>query len=305
MSWLNYHHLHYFWTVARLGSVAAAAKELFVSQPTISAQVKALESQLGQELFQRRGRGLVLTDAGKVAFGYADEIFRLGRELQGQMSGSARGPSRRTRLTAGIVEVLPKVVAERLLQPAVESVPSLALECREGALPDLLARLALHEVDVVLSDTAATPDVRVKVFNHLLGETGLTFLGTGAFAKLREGFPRSMDGAPILLPTRASHLRRSVDDWFAQLGVEAEIVGEFDDSALLTVFGQRGMGIFAVPTAIEQSVRRSGGDGESLEVLGRTTEVVERYWAISAERRLRHPAVAAVVEAARSRLFAR
>ena len=301
MSWLNYHHLHYFWTVARVGSVAGAARELCVSQPTISAQVKSLEAEFGHALLQRRGRGLVLTDAGRVAFGYADEIFRLGRELQGQMAGNARGPKRRVRLTAGVVEVLPKLVAERLLQPAVENVPSLALECREGALPDLLARLAVHELDVVLSDAPATPDVRVKVFNHLLGETGVTFLGAAGFGHLKDGFPRSLADAPMLLPTPASHLRRALDDWFAQLGLQPEVVGEFDDSALLTVFGHRGMGIFPVPTAIEAAVQ----GGAALTVLGRTTEVTERYYAISAERRLRHAAVAAVVDAARTQLFAR
>ena len=299
-AWLNYHHLLYFWTVARLGSITAAAKELSVSSPTISAQLKALEDSFGQPLLVRRGRGLSLTEAGRMVYGYADDIFRLGRELQSAMGGAPVQRSQRLRFTVGIVEVLPKVVAERLLQPAVDAVADLALECREGALPQLLTQLALHEVDVVLSDAPATPDVRVKVFNHALGETGVSFLrAKGASRRGANDFPRLLHRAPVLLPSRASHLRRALDDWFALQEVTPDVVGEFDDSALMTVFGGRGMGIFPAPSAIEPLLLAAVG----LEVVGRTTEVTERYWAVSAERRVRHPALAAVVSAARTRLF--
>ncbi|HET9594976.1 MAG TPA: transcriptional activator NhaR [Anaeromyxobacteraceae bacterium] len=297
MEWLNYHHLLYFWTVARNGSIARAAEELRLSQPTISNQIKTLEGSLGVKLFERQGRRLVLTDVGRTVQRYADEIFRTGRELQLAVKGLPTGE--RLRLAVGVADVIPKAVAERLLRPAVAKVRDLTLVCREGPLPQLLAALALHELDVVLSDSPATETVKVKAFNHLLGECGVAFLGTPALAGLRKKFPRSLDGAPALLPATGTSLRRGLDAWFEAQGVRPLLMGEFDDTALLNAFGVRGLGFFPVPSVIsEESCDQMG-----VVSLGHTDEVRERYYAITVERRLRHPAVVALADTAREETF--
>jgi LysR family transcriptional activator of nhaA len=300
VSWLNYHHLLYFWTVARAGTIAAASKELHLSQPTISTQLKTLEEALGQKLFVRQGRRLVLTDVGQTAFRYADEIFRLGKELQKALeTGSATGSG--LRFAVGVADVIPKLVAERLLEPAFEAVGQLQLECHEGPLPQLLGQLALHELDVVLSDAPAPADIKVKAFSHALGESGTTFFGRGALAgPLRRGFPKSLGGAPMLLPSRSTTVRRQLEVWLDALEVRPKVVAEFDDSALLMAFGMRGRGVFAAPTVIEDEVCRQF----DVQVVGRTEDVTERFWAISVERRLRHPAVLALADSARRELFA-
>jgi len=297
MEWLNYHHLLYFWTVARNGSIARAAEELRLSQPTISNQLKTLEGSLGVKLFERQGRRLVLTDVGRTVQRYADEIFRTGRELQLAVKGLPTGE--RLRLAVGVADVIPKAVAERLLRPAVSKVRDLTLVCREGPLPQLLAALALHELDVVLSDSPATETVKVKAFNHMLGECGVAFLGAPALAGLKRKFPRSLDGAPALLPATGTSLRRGLDGWFDAQGVRPLVMGEFDDSALLDAFGGRGLGFFAVPTVIEDEVCEQLG----VTSLGRAEEVRERYYAITVERRLRHPAVVALADTAREETF--
>lgn len=299
MAWLNYHHLLYFWTVARTGTIASASKELHLSQPTISTQLKTLEASLGQKLFQRSGRRLVLTDVGRTAYRYADEIFRLGRELQESLT---RGPmGRQVKFTAGVADVVPKLVAERLLEPAFGAVPDLQLEVHEGNVSQLLARLALHELDVVISDQPAPHDVRVRAFSHLLGESGMTFFAKAALAgTLRKGFPQSLDGAATLLPLQGTPSRVHLDQWFQKLGVRPKVVGEFDDSALMKVFGAQGRGVFAAPTVIEDEVSRQF----QVQVVGRSDEVKVRYYAISVERRLRHPAVVAVAETARKDVLA-
>jgi LysR family transcriptional activator of nhaA len=297
MAWLNYHHLLYFWTVARLGTIAAASKELHLSQPTISTQLKTLEESLGQKLFQRQGRRLALTDVGRTTYRYADDIFRLGRELQESLARGTVG--HQVRFTVGVADVIPKLVAERLLEPAFDAVPELHLECLEWPLPSLLGRLALHELDVVLADQPAPPDVKVRAFSHRLGESGMSLFGSRAFAGLAKKFPHSLDGAPMLLPSLGTAIRASLDTWLQKLGARPRIVGEFDDSALTKVFGRRGRGVFVAPTAIEDEVLSSG----DLVVLGRTPEVRQTYYAISVERRLRHPAVVAVAESARKELF--
>jgi LysR family transcriptional activator of nhaA len=297
MEWLNYHHLLYFWTVARNGSIARASEELRLSQPTISNQIKTLEASLGVALFERRGRRLVLTDTGRLAQRYADEIFRTGRELLLAVKGLPSGA--RQRLAAGVADVIPKMVAERLLRPAYEQVPGLTLSCREGPLPQLMASLALHELDVVLSDTPAA-ETRVRAFSHLLGESGVVFFAAPRLAAgLRRRFPRSLDGAPALLPAPGTALRRAVDAWFEGQGVAPLLAGEFDDSALLKAFGRRGLGFFAAPAFIEDEV----ADEFQVQAVGRTDEVRERYFAVSVERRLRHPAVVALAEAARRETF--
>lgn len=297
MGWLNYHHLLYFWTVARLGTIAAAAKELHLSQPTISTQLKTLEDSLGQQLFQRAGRRLALTDVGRTTFRYADDIFRLGRELQESLARGTVGQAVRFRV--GLDDVVPKLVAERLLEPAFASVPDLQLECIELPLPQLLGRLALHELDVVLADQPAPPDVKVRAFSHKLGESGMSVFGAKRFAGLAKKFPQALDAAPLLLPTVGTAIRADLDSWLEKQGVRPRIVGEFDDTALIRVFGRRGRGVFFAPTAIEDEVLRD----DDLLVLGRVPEVRQRAYAITVERRLRHPAAVAIAEGAKKELF--
>jgi LysR family transcriptional regulator, transcriptional activator of nhaA len=298
MEWLNYHHLFYFWTVARAGSIAKASEELRLAQPTISNQLKTLEASLGVKLLERQGRRLVLTDAGRTVLRYADDIFRTGRELQRAVKGLPTG--QRLRLVAGVADVIPKRLAALLLQPAVDAHPDLTLVCREGPLPQLLAALALHELDVVIADVPASEDVKVRAFNHKLGDCGTTFLGAARFATLRKGFPRSLQGAPVLLPAPATALRRALDAWFAAGDLRPEIAGEFDDSALMKAFGARGLGVFPVPRVLEEDIR----DQYGVQVIGRAEEVRESFYAITVERRLRHPAVVAVAETARDAVFA-
>jgi LysR family transcriptional activator of nhaA len=296
VSWLNYHHLLYFWTVARAGTIAKAGEELRLAQPTISSQIKLLEESLGHKLFERQGRKLVLTDVGRTVMRYADEIFRLGNELKNVVSGLP--PGQQLRLHVGVADVVPKVVAERLLQPALDVGP-LRLVCREGPLPQLLAGLALHELDVVLADAPGSEPVSVRAFNHLLGKCGVTFFAAPSHVHLKKDFPRSLDGAPMLMPSEASSVRHSIDLWLSARGVRPNIVGDFDDSALLKAFGQRGLGVFAMPSVIETEVVRQF----DVSVIGRTDEIESCFYAITVERRLRHPAVVAIAEAARSNLF--
>jgi len=297
---LNYHHLLYFWTVAREGGVSKAADKLHLSQPAISAQIKTLEAALGERLFQRQGRTLVLTDVGRVVDSYATEIFSTGTELLETLRQRPSG--RALRLAVGVANAVPKLVVYRLLRPAVEGTDSVHITCTEDDPEQLLARLATHTLDVVISDTPATPHVRVKVFNHLLGESGTTFFaGTRLARRLRPRFPRSLGGAPMLLPTVNTSVRRALEQWFEAEGVRPVVAGEFEDPALLNTFGERGDAVFAAPTAIEGEILR----GRRVGVVGRTSVVRERYYAISAERRLTHPAVAAITSAARTEMFVR
>jgi LysR family transcriptional regulator, transcriptional activator of nhaA len=297
MEWLNYHHLYYFWTVARAGSIATASQELRLAQPTISNQLKTLEGSLGVKLLERQGRRLVLTDAGRTVQKYADDIFRTGRELQLAVRGLPTGE--RPRLVAGVADVIPKRVAALLLSPAVEACPDLTLTCREGPLPQLLAALALHELDVVVADVPAGEGVKVKAFSHELGSCGMTFFGSGSLARLRKGFPHSLDGQPILLPSEGTALRRALDGWLDAMDLHPVLTGEFDDGALMKAFGERALGVFAVPRVIEAEVRQTHG----ATVLGRVEAVRARFFAITVERRLRHKAVAALAEAARAEIF--
>jgi LysR family transcriptional regulator, transcriptional activator of nhaA len=297
MEWLNYHHLFYFWTVARAGSIAKASQELRLAQPTISNQLKTLEANLGVKLLERQGRRLVLTDVGRTVLRFADDIFRTGRELQRAVKGLPTG--QRLRLVAGVADVIPKRMAALLLQPAVDAHPDLTLVCREGPLPQLLAALAIHELDVVIADVPASEEVKVKAFNHRLGDCGTTFFAAAKLAALRKGFPRSLQGAPALLPSQGTALRRGLEAWFDATGIRPIVTGEFDDSALMKAFGARGLGVFAAPRVLEDLIR----DQYGVSVIGRVDEVRETFYAITVERRLRHPAVVAVAEAARDALF--
>ena len=298
MEWLNYHHLLYFWTVARTGGVSAAGAELRLAQPTISGQLRALEDSLGEKLFHRVGRRLELTEMGRVVYRYADEIFSLGRELMDAVHGRPTG--RPVRLAVGVADVLPKLITYRLIEPALKLPEPVRMIIREDKPERLLAELALHELDVVLSDAPMSPTVKVRAFSHLLGECGVTIFGTKELAaKYRRTFPRSLDGAPLLLPTENTSLRRGLDQWFEQHDLRPMVVSEIEDRALLKAFGERGVGLFPAPTVIENEVRRQYG----VAVVGRIEAVKERFYAISVERRLKHPAVVAICEAARQQLF--
>ncbi len=298
MEWLNYHHLLYFWTVVREGGVSKAAAKLRLSQPTISAQVKRLEGSLGERLLERQGRTLVLTEAGRVVYRYADEIFTAGRELQETLKGRPSG--RAIQFTVGVANAVPKLIAYRLLRPAIEGPGVVQITCREDHPDQLVAQLAVHALDVVISDTPAPSHVRVKVFNHLLGESGTTFFAAGPLARrIRRGFPRSLNDTPTLLPTVNTALRRALEQWFEAEDLHPPVAGEFEDSALLKAFGESGRAVFPAPTAIEREVCRH----YRVAVVGRAPSVRERYYAISAERRLKHPGVLAITAIARTELF--
>lgn len=294
MEWINYHHLLYFWVAAREGSISAASRKLRLAQPTVSAQIRTLESALGHRLFDRSGRKLELTDSGRLAYRYADEIFGLGRELLDTMRGRAMsGP---LRLHVGIADVLPKLVAYRLLNVAIEALEDVHVICSEGKPPELLARLAVHEIDLVLSDRPISPEVSVKAYNHLLGESGITIFGDKRRSRrLQRRFPLSLEGEDFLVPTDNTALRQALDGWFETLGVQPRFVAEIEDSALIKVFGESGAGLFAAPTVVEGDVLQKYKVG----VVGRTDEVRERFYAISAERKIRHPAVVAIANFAR------
>lgn len=298
MQWINYHHLFYFWTVAKEGSISAAGKQLGLSQPAISTQLKTLEESLGEKLLERAGRGLVLTDAGQIAFRYADDIFNTGREMLGALRG--RASSRPPRLLVGIADVLPKLVAHRLLEPALRLSPPVTVVCREDKTERLLAELGAQGLDLVLSDAPATGALRARAYNHVLGESSVTFFATPTLAKsLRSGFPASLDGAPMLLPSENTLLRRALDHWFEQHGITPKIIAEFDDSALMKVFAQHGDGVCTAPEVIAREIRESFG----LVPVGKADDVIERFYAISVERRIRNPAVVAISENARKKLF--
>jgi LysR family transcriptional regulator, transcriptional activator of nhaA len=294
MDWLNYHHLLYFWLVAKEGGLAPAGAQLKLAPSTVSGQIRALENNLGEKLFQKSGRRLALTEVGQVVYRYAEEIFAAGQELQDVLRG--RPASRPQTLQVGIADAVPKRVARLLLDPALRLATPVRLVCREDRPERLLAALAVHELDVVLTDAPVPPSVRVKAFHHELGETGVSFFATEDLAKrYRRGFPQSLDGAPVLLPTDNTALRRSLDHWFAARSLKPNIVAEIEDSALLTAFGETGVGIFPVPAVIGRELKAHEGTVQ----VGEADGISERYYAVSVERRLTHPAVLAVSQAAK------
>jgi LysR family transcriptional activator of nhaA len=298
MEWLNYHHLMYFWTVAREGTLVAAGKVLRLSHPTLSAQIHALEDSLGEKLFVRTGRRLVLTEMGHVVYRFAEEIFSLGREMVDTVHGRASGQP--LRVDVGIADAVPKLIVHRLLQPALGLPTPIRLVCHEDSYERLLANLSLHTLDIVISDAPVPPGSSVRAFNHLLGETGVSFFATKALARsFRRGFPTSLDGAPLLLPLETLTLRRSLNQWLDRHDIKPRVLAEFEDSALLKVFGADGVGIFPAPTVMEADVCRQYG----VQVLGRVPEVRERFYAISIERKLKNPAIVAISEAAQHEVF--
>lgn len=300
MEWLNYHHLLYFWMVAREGSLAAAGKRLRLSQPTLSGQIRKLEDTLGERLFERKGRGLALTDVGRVVYGYADEIFTTGNELLDTVRRRPKGDA--LRLEVGIVDAVPKALVRELLRPALELPQPVRLVVREAELERLLGALAAHEVDVVISDAPLPAGGTIRAWDHVLGQTAVTLVGTSELvAPRRKAFPRSLDGAPLLLPAPRTSLRRALDAWFATLDVRPQIVAEADDSALLLAFAADGMGLAFTPAVVADVVQRRYG----VVAAGTAEAVQERYYAITGERRLVHPAVHAMREAAQRELLQR
>jgi LysR family transcriptional activator of nhaA len=295
MEWLNYHHLYYFWTVARTGSIAKASKELLLAPPTISAQISRLENNLDEKLFERSGRRLVLTDMGRVVLRYADEIFSLGRELTDTLKGRPTGHP--LKLVLGIADVIPKGIVHELIEPAFHLGRPIRIICREDPPDRLLALLALQVLDAALTDAPIGPGTKVKGYNnYLLCESGITFVAARKLAlACRHGFPRSLDGAPMLLPSDNTAIRHELDRWFEAQNVRPEVVGEFEDISMLIEFGKSGLGILPLLSVLNSSSRRIPG----LHRVGSTDEVRARIYAISVERKLKHPAVAAICEGAR------
>lgn len=298
MRHLNYSHLQYFWTVAREGSIAKASKILHLTPQTVSGQLKLLEKDCGQPLFNKQGRNLVLSETGRLVFDYADEIFSIGSELATVVRGNT--VSGQSVLNVGMVSTLPKLVAERISAPALTGDNPFRIRCSEADIETLLADLAIHRLDLVLSDQPIPPGLSITAYNHPLGESGLSFfVRTGRSAGYGRGFPKSLDNAPMLLPSQNSALRRKIDEWFEKKRVSPRLVGEFSDSALLKAFGEAGAGIYPSPTVIENEICRMYRS----RVIGRTDEVTEQFYAISSERRLKHPAVIAITNSAREDLF--
>ena len=298
MDWINYHHLFYFWTVAKEGTVSAAAETLRLTRPTVTAQVRELERTIGQKLFEQTGRYLHLTEFGRSVFTYADDIFSIGREL-GEFLRTGRSGSR-ARFSVGMTDVVPKVVAFELLKPAMHLDERPQATFVEGKLDDLLADLALHRLDMVLSDSPAPPTVDVKVYNHKLTECGLSMMAVPVLARrYRRDFPESLNGAPVLFPTSQTAVRRALTKWLDDREIHPQIVAEFQDSALLNVFGQSGEGVFPVPTAIEDEVRKQ----YQVQLVGRLDDVQDSFYAISVEKRVHQPAVLAIIKQARGTIF--
>lgn len=295
---LNYRHLLYFYTVAREGSITRACEQLHVTQPAISAQLQKLERSVGEKLFEKSGRNLVLTEAGRVAYEYAEEIFALGGELVDTLHKRPTGKP--LRLAVGVVDSLPKLVAYRLLQPALRMDQPIRLTLQDDRPERLFAELSVHGLDLVLTDAPLPPAVSVRAYNHLLGECGVSVFGAPALAERYQGdFPRSLNDAPFLLPTENTTLRRSLEQWLDAEEIRPNIVAEIADSSLLKTFGRAGTGVFAAPSVIEAEICRQ----YQVEVIGRLQDVVERFYAISIERRIKHPAVLAISSAAREELF--
>jgi len=297
---MNLKHLHYFWHVARAGGIARASKQLHLTPQTISGQIGLLERDLGTPLFARSGRNLELTEAGRFAFEYAENIFRLGAELEETLRNYPVG-GRPIGFRAGVADAVPKSIAYRLIEPATRLRETARIVCREGKLDGLLAELAAHRLDLVIAGSPIPHSARVRAYNHRLGSSGTSFFAAaGVVGARKERFPACLDGAPMLFPGPDAAVRSRLERWCEAQGLRPRVIGEFDDSALMKAFGQRGAGVFIGPSVLESEIRSQYQVG----VLGRTDEIVEDFYAISVERRVKHPCVVAITEAARDRLFA-
>jgi LysR family transcriptional activator of nhaA len=288
---MNYRHLYYFWVVAKEGSVTRAAERLGLAIQTVSTQLSLLDQSIGKQMFSQQGRRLVLTEAGRTALGYADQIFMLGEQMQEVLEEADSG---KVRLTVGISDSLPKLTAFRLLEATMKLELPVKLVCYEDQFDALLADLALHKLDVVLTDRAMRSGTTLRVFSHLVGQSETIVAGSPALAeRYREGFPASLNGAPFLLPTRNNSLRGRIDEWFELHNVRPDVVGEFEDNALLNTFGRSGAGLFFAPSVLADEVQAQFG----AVTVGMVPQVREQFYAISNERKIKHPAVEAILKA--------
>ncbi|HEC17652.1 MAG TPA: transcriptional activator NhaR [Sedimenticola sp.] len=295
---INYKHLHYFWAVAKAGSIARASERLNLTPQTISGQLSLLEENFGDALFSRVGRNLELTETGRLVLSYADEIFSLGGELEEMLRNLPDG--RPLMFKVGVADVVPKSIAHRLLAPALQLTEPVRIVCREGAIESLLAELAVHRIDLVIADGPIPPGVNVRGFSHPLGDCGITFFATPRLAhEIGDGFPHNLSGAPLLLPGETAVVQSRLMQWFGRLHIHPRIMGEFDDSALMKAFGKAGAGVFIAPTPIAEEVEKQ----YEVTAIGQTDEVRDHFYAISVERKISHPAVAAITEMAREWLF--
>ncbi|KRC18333.1 transcriptional activator NhaR [Acidovorax sp. Root217] len=297
---MNFKHLRYFWTTAKAGGIMRAGEQLNTSPQTLSGQIKQLEEWLGHDLFRKRGRGLELTSEGRVALGYAEQIFTLGDELEKSIR-LARGQSRPITFRVGVADSVAKSVAYHLLEPAMGLAEQVHMTCHEGKFPELVAQLSLNRLDLVLADEPVSKKIGVKAFNHGLGTSSMSFFCAPTLRSQLQGpFPKCLHGAPMLIQGPMSSVRQQLDHWFNKHQLQPRLVGEFDDSALMNAFGREGRGVFTSPTVLEEETQAQFG----VEVIGRSSELVEEFFAISVERRISHPCVAAITKAARSDLFA-
>lgn len=298
MRHLNYNHLLYFWTVAREGTITRASQELHLTPQTISGQLKLLEAAVGEPLFVRAGRGLTLSETGHIVQQYADEIFTLGSELAQRVR--SKQPRSNAALNVGIVDSIPKLVAYQILQPTLELDEPVRLNCQEGNLERLLGELAVHRIDMILSDRPLPTGLHVKAYNHRLGDSEIGFFSHRSIAaKYKKRFPESLNDAPVLLPRTNNVVRRSLDDWFEKNDITPDVIAEFDDSALLKIFGDAGVGLFPAPSTITDEVTRM----YRARLIGIATGVTETYYAISPERKLKHPAVIQINEMAHDKVL--
>jgi len=287
----NYKHLYYFWVVAKEGGISRAADKLDMAVQTVSAQVRELERSLGYALLKPAGRGLVLTDAGQAALRQADQIFQLGEALPAIVRDAVSSPT--VRLAVGISDGLPKLVVHRLLLPAIGE-PNLRLICHEGEFDELLGDLALHRLDVVLSDRPAPANPNIKLYSHALGTSGIAWYGTPAlFNAGAKNFPESLAELPLLLPTAHTAVRSRLDYWFEQHGIRPHIAGEFEDSALLKTFGASGMGVFPAVQWVHDDLLAK----YAVQSLGQCEGVVEDFFAIGTEKKVQHPLVQRLLHA--------
>lgn len=296
---MNFKHLHYFWVTAKAGGIMRAGEQLHTTPQTLSGQIKLLEEWLGRKLFRKAGRQLELTEDGRLALHYADEIFALGAELEGALRQAHVG-KRMLEFRVGVADSVAKSVAYRLLEPALSVNEPVRLIGSEGKFPDLLAQLALHRLDLVIADEPLSKRVSVQAFNHPLGTTAMSFFAAPAVRRGLIGeFPHCLNGAPMLIQGAASSVRQQLEGWLTRNQIHPRVVGEFDDGALMTAFGREGRGVFMSPTVLEDETVAQFG----VEVIGRSDELVEEFFAVSVERRITHPCVAAITSAARSQLF--
>jgi LysR family transcriptional regulator, transcriptional activator of nhaA len=297
---MNFKHLYYFWVTAKAGGVVRAGAQLHTTPQTLSGQIKLLEGRLGRKLLRKSGRGLELTDDGRVALRFADEIFALGSELEAALRNQRGHGAQVLEFRVGIEDAVAKTVAYRLLEPALNLAEPVRLICTEGRFNDLMAQLALHRMDLVIADEPLTNRLSVKAFNHALGSSHMSFFAAPALRKRLHGeFPGCLNDAPMLVPGAGSTLRPQFETWLTRHKLHPQVVGEFDDSALMNAFGREGRGVFVAPSVVQAETCSQYG----VQAIGHSDEMVEHFYAISVERRITHPGVAAITSAARGALF--